>query len=105
YRITALEGDVLGASEQPALTTLNERLRDEYGDACARGGARGNQVITKGGMDVEHARPHRAFRRAIGAFAGVRVSPDGRVLSEAEWDAKKHEWPRLPAGGALVRAL
>ncbi len=105
YRITMLEGDLLGASEQPALTTLNERLRDDYIEDCARGVARWNQIIQKAGIDFEVRLPHRAFRRAIGAFAEVRVSPDGRVLSEAEWDAKKHEWLPTDADQAYVQSL
>jgi benzoyl-CoA 2,3-dioxygenase component B len=105
YRITALEGDVLGASEQPALTTLNERLRDDYVDDCARGVARWNQIIQKAGIDVELRLPHRAFHRAIGAFAEVRVSPDGRILSEAEWDAKKHDWLPVEEDQVYIQSL
>ncbi|MBI2491245.1 MAG: benzoyl-CoA 2,3-epoxidase subunit BoxB [Candidatus Rokubacteria bacterium] len=105
YRIAALEGDGLGASEQPALTTLNERLRDDYVDDCARGVARWNQVIQKAGIDVELKLPHRAFHRAIGAFAEVRVSPDGRVLGEAEWDARKHEWLPTAEDQAYIQSL
>jgi benzoyl-CoA 2,3-dioxygenase component B len=105
YRIATLERDVLGASEQPALTTLNERLRDDYVEDCARGVARWNQIIQKAGIDFELRLPHRAFRRAIGAFAEVRVSPDGRVLSEAEWDAKKREWLPTEADGVYVQSL
>ncbi|MBI4627672.1 MAG: benzoyl-CoA 2,3-epoxidase subunit BoxB [Candidatus Rokubacteria bacterium] len=105
YRITALEGDVLGASEEPALTTLNERLRDDYVDDCARGVARWNQIIRKAGVDFELRLPHRAFHRAIGAFAEVRVSPDGRVLGEAEWDARKHEWLPTAEDQAYIQSL
>ena len=105
YGIATLERDVLGASEQPALTTLNERLRDDYVEDCARGVARWNQIIQKAGIDFELRLPHRAFRRAIGAFAEVRVSPDGRVLSEAEWDAKKHEWLPTEEDQAYVQSL
>ncbi len=105
YRIAALEGDALGASEQPALTTLNERLRDDYVDDCARGVARWNQVIQKAGIDFELRLPHRAFHRAIGAFGEVRVSPDGRVLSQAEWDARKREWLPTEEDHAYVRSL
>jgi benzoyl-CoA 2,3-epoxidase subunit B len=105
YRITALEGDMLGASEQPALTTLNERLRDDYIDDCARGVARWNQVIQKAGVDFELKLPHRAFHRAIGAFAEVNVSPDGRVLGEAEWDVKKHDWLPAETDHAYIQSL
>lgn len=40
-----------------------------------------------------------------GALAAVKVSPDGRVVSEAEWKAKVDEW--LPGGSdrAYVASL
>ena len=105
YRIVTLEGDLVGVSEEAALTTLNERLRDDYIEDCARGVARWNQIIQKHGIDFELRLPHRGFHRAIGTFAGVRVSPDGRVLSEAEWDARKHEWLPSEADAVYVQGL
>jgi len=40
--------------------------------------------------------PHKAFNRQIGTFSGLRVSPDGRVIHEAEWQANVGRW--LPSG-------
>jgi benzoyl-CoA 2,3-dioxygenase component B len=31
--------------------------------------------------------PHIGFNRAVGTFAGRHVSPDGRMLSDADWQA------------------
>jgi benzoyl-CoA 2,3-dioxygenase component B len=105
YRILTLEGDAVGAMEAPALTSLNERLRDDYIADCARGVARWNKVIQEAGVDFELRLPHRAFHRAIGSFAEVKMSPAGRIVSQAEWDARHHEW--LPTGEdrAYVAAL
>ena len=105
YPVAELDGDRIVMREEPALPSLNERLRDDYVEDCARGVARWNQIIQKAGIAVELKLPHRAFRRAIGAFAEVRVSPDGRVLSEAEWDAKKHEWLPTEEDQAYVQSL
>src|SRR5687767_7290686 len=79
YPVAELAGDRVAMREQPALVSLNERLRDDYVADCARGVARWNQVIARAGFDVELTLPHRAFHRAIGGFGDVRVSPDGRV--------------------------
>jgi len=92
YTVTGLDGDRIVTREEPALPSLNERLRDDYIADCARGVARWNQVIKRHGIDFELKLPHRGFHRAIGAFAEVKLSPDGRLLSEAEWDARRHEW-------------
>ncbi|MGH7353613.1 MAG: benzoyl-CoA 2,3-epoxidase subunit BoxB, partial [Candidatus Rokuibacteriota bacterium] len=105
YRITLVEGARLVEREQPALPTLNERLRDDYIADCQRGVDRWNKVLRDHAIDVELKLPHRGFHRAIGAFAEVRVSTDGCVLSQAEWDAKKHEWLPTASDEAYVQSL
>src|SRR5437870_7741721 len=99
YPVTQLDGEALRVREHPALPSLNERLRDDYIADCQRGLDRWNQIIKKHEIDQELRLPHRGFHRAIGLFAEVKVSPDGRVVSEAEWDAKKHEWLPTEADG------
>ena len=97
YPVSLLEGGAITTSEEAALTALNERLRDDYIADCARGVARWNQILERAGMDFRFTLPHRGFHRAIGLFAGTHVSPDGRVVSKAEWAARRDEW--LPSEG------
>ena len=105
YPVAELAGDRIAVREAPALVSLNERLRDDYVADCARGVARWNQVIRRAGMDVELKLPHRAFHRVIGSFADVKVSPDGRVVSRDEWDARHHEWLPTETDQAYVASL
>jgi benzoyl-CoA 2,3-dioxygenase component B len=49
--------------------------------------------------------PHKAFHRNIGTLAGVKVAPDGRVVSEQEWNAKVDEWLPPSADRAYVASL
>ena len=105
YPLSELTGDRITTHEAPALPSLNERLRDDYIVDCQRGVDRWNQIIKRHGIDVELRLPHRGFHRAIGLFAEVKVSPDGRVLSEAGWDARKHEWLPTEADQAYVESL
>ena len=49
--------------------------------------------------------PHKAFHRNIGALAGVKVSPDGRVVSEAEWNASVGQWLPSNEDRAYVASL
>ena len=105
YPITMLEGDRIVRREQPALISLNERLRDDYIADCQRGVDRWNQIIKKHRIDVELGLPHRGFHRAIGSFAGTRVSPDGRLLTEAEWAARRDEWLPTANDEAYVQSL
>jgi benzoyl-CoA 2,3-epoxidase subunit B len=105
YAVADLVGDRIGTREEAALVSLNERLRDDYVADCQRGVNRWNQVIRSHGIDVELRLPHRAFHRAIGSFADVKVAPDGRVLSEAEWDARHHDWLPTAEDQAFVGSL
>ena len=75
----------------PALAALNERLRQDYVEDCGRGLLRWNRAIEQAGIDFELKLPHRGFDRRIGGFAGQRISPDGRMLSEAEWAANEKQ--------------
>jgi benzoyl-CoA 2,3-dioxygenase component B len=105
YPVTQLAGERIVTREEAALTALNERLRDDYIADCQRGIDRWNQIIRKQGIDFELRLPHRGFHRAIGVFAEARVSPDGRVLSQAEWDARHGEWLPTESDKAFVQSL
>jgi benzoyl-CoA 2,3-dioxygenase component B len=54
--------------DEPALTALNMRLRDDYTDDCARGVDRWNKIIEKTGVPFRLELPHVAFHRQIGEF-------------------------------------
>ena len=41
----------------------------------------------------------------IGALAGIKMSPDGRVVSDAEWAAHKDEWLPTADDRAFVASL
>jgi benzoyl-CoA 2,3-dioxygenase component B len=105
YAVAQLDGDRIVTREEPALVSLNERLRDDYVADCQRGVDRWNRVIREHGIDVRLTLPHRAFHRAIGGFSEVRVAPAGAVVSQAEWDARHHEWLPTEADRAHVESL
>jgi benzoyl-CoA 2,3-dioxygenase component B len=92
YKVLEAHGDGFREVEASALTALNERLRDDYVADCARGVMRWNQIIKRHGIDFELKLPHRAFNRQIGQFAELKVSPDGKIVSQADWDARHHGW-------------
>ena len=89
----------------PALAALNERLRQDYVEDCAKGLLRWNKVIEQAGIDFELKLPHRGFDRRIGGFADMRISPDGKVLSEADWKANEGKWLPTAEDRAYVTSL
>ena len=87
------------------LNALNEVLRDDYIKDSIGGVERWNKVIEKAGIPFRLKVPHKAFHRNIGALANVKVSPEGRVLSEAEWAAQVDQWLPSAADRAFVASL
>jgi benzoyl-CoA 2,3-dioxygenase component B len=105
YPVPTLDGAIIGTAERPALVALNERLRDDYVTDCSRGVGRWNKEIADHGIDFELKLPHRGFHRAIGAFAGGHVSPEGRVVDAAVWRARAGDWLPTDADRAFVQSL
>jgi benzoyl-CoA 2,3-dioxygenase component B len=105
YRMTELADGRIVEREEPALTALNERLRDDYVADCQRGVDRWNRVIRDHGIDVELRLPHRGFHRAIGMFAGAWITPDGRLVSREEWERRRDEWLPTTDDHAYIASL
>src|SRR5581483_9707551 len=91
--------------QAPALNALNERLRDDFIRESAAGVARWNRILRKHGVDFELTLPHKAFNRKIGSLAGIKVSPDGRVIAPAQWDENVNRWLPTPDDRAFVASL
>ena len=91
--------------DEPALTAINMRLRDDYVADCAKGVERWNKVIEKAGIKFRLKLPHVAFHRHIGEFANVKASPEGEALSEAEWAKQKDQWLPSKADGDFIASL
>jgi benzoyl-CoA 2,3-epoxidase subunit B len=105
YRILDVKDGALVEREVPLLNALNEVLRDDFIRDSVAGIGRWNKVIEKAGLPFRLTVPHKAFNRHIGTFAGLRVSPEGRVLSQAEWDASAGQWLPSDEDRAFVSSL
>ena len=105
YKVLEVVNGQLVEKEVPMLNALNEVLRDDYIKDSVAGVGRWNKVIEKAGIPFRLQVPHKAFNRAIGALAGIRLSPDGRVVSENEWNARKNEWLPSDEDRAFVASL
>jgi benzoyl-CoA 2,3-dioxygenase component B len=105
YRILDVQNGQLVEKDVPMLNALNEVLRDDYITDSKGGVERWNKVIEKAGIPFRLKVPHKAFHRNIGTLAGVKVSPDGRVVSDHEWNAKVEEWLPTDTDRAFVASL
>ncbi|NML87050.1 benzoyl-CoA 2,3-epoxidase subunit BoxB [Polaromonas sp.] len=105
YKVIEAKDGQLVEKEVPMLNALNEVLRDDYIKDSVSGVGRWNKVLDKAGIAFTLKVPHKAFHRNIGALAGVKVSPDGRVVSEAEWNASVGQWLPSNEDRAYVASL
>jgi benzoyl-CoA 2,3-dioxygenase component B len=93
----------IGTRDAPALAALNETLREDYTADCQKGVDRWNRTLREVGREL--TLPHVGFNRAVGAFAGHPVGPDGRVVGEDEWTASVGGWLPTAADRDHVESL
>jgi benzoyl-CoA 2,3-dioxygenase component B len=105
YRVLQAKDGALIEKDVPMLNALNEVLRDDFIKDSVAGVERWNKVIEKAGIPFRLKTPHKAFHRNIGGLAGIKVSPDGRVLNTAEWAASVDHWLPTPGDRAFVAGL
>jgi len=105
YPVSEVVGGKVVTKDVPALTALNERLRNDYIDEIADGVSRWQRVIDQAGIPFRLTLPHKGFHRQIGNFAGHFISPDGEVLTEEAWKKHEFEWLPSPKDYAFVQSL
>ena len=88
-----------------ARALVNHELRSSYVVDCEKGLRRWNRILDEFGITTRFTLPHVGFNRQVGAFAGHRVSPDGRIVGAAEWEANEHQWLPTDAERMHVRSL
>jgi benzoyl-CoA 2,3-dioxygenase component B len=98
------EGD-LATREVPMRNALNEVLRDWYVGDCEAGIERWNRIFERHGMSDRLRLPDRKFNRAIGMFASHRFNPDGRQISDEEWERRRDEWLPTAADKAYLMSI
>jgi benzoyl-CoA 2,3-dioxygenase component B len=105
YPVLHVQNGQLLEKQVPMLNALNEVLRDDYIKDSIAGVERWNKVIEKAGIPFKLKAPHKAFHRNIGSLAGVKVSPEGQVISEAEWKARVDQWLPSATDRVFVTSL
>ena len=105
YPVCQFTGSEIRTEDVPALTAINMRLRDDYTRDAAGGVGRWNKIIEKSGIKFELKLPHEGFNRKIGVFTGQPISPDGKILSQEEYDKNVNDWLPSKADGDFIQSL
>jgi benzoyl-CoA 2,3-dioxygenase component B len=92
YELETLVDGEIKRAEIPMRNAMNEVLRDWYVDDCQAGIDRWNRILERHGIPDRLRLPDRKFNRGIGVFASAHFDPDGRMLSDDEWQRRKYEW-------------
>jgi benzoyl-CoA 2,3-dioxygenase component B len=103
--VLKLVDGVIKRVDEPALTALNMRLRDDYTQDCAKGMLRWNKIISTSGFHFKLTLPNVAFHRQIGEFRDVHATPDGVLIDDAIWNKRKGEWLPSSADGDFIASL
>jgi benzoyl-CoA 2,3-dioxygenase component B len=91
--------------DEPALTAINMRLRDDYTADCQRGLDRWNKIIERIGTPFKFELPHVGFHRQIGEFKDAHVTPDGKVIDDATWKRDQGKWLPSTDDGEFIKSL
>jgi benzoyl-CoA 2,3-epoxidase subunit B len=105
YPVLKLVDGAIKRVDEPALTAINMRLRDDYTRDCAKGIERFNKIIERTGVNFRLALPHVAFHREIGEFRDVQATPEGKLIDAAAWDGAKDQWLPSAADGEFIASL
>ena len=105
YPVARYTDEGILLEDVPALTAINMRLRDDYTRDASGGIGRWNKVISKAGIDFKLAMPHEGFHRQIGVFAGKPINPEGKIITQEEFDSNKYDWLPTVADGDFIQSL
>jgi len=94
-----------GEQEVPLLNALNEVMRESYLKDCEIGLKRWNRQIERAGFDLRLALPSSRFRRSIGAWAGLPVDPEGRLIDKSLYEKNLGNWIPSDTDRAFVHSL
>jgi benzoyl-CoA 2,3-dioxygenase component B len=101
--VPELADGAISSRRVASLSALNATLRSDYVADCQKGVDRWNRTLAAVGAELRL--PHVGFHRAVGAFAGASITPDGVVIGAEEWAARAGEWLPTDDDRAYVTSL
>ena len=93
------------SEEVPMRNAMNEVTRAAYIKDCDIGVQRWNRLIAEAGFEFRFALPSPRFRRAVGVWAGTKTDPQGNLIDDGSWDARRDDWLPSEADRAFVKGL
>ena len=101
-RLPVVRDGRLVDEEVPARSALNEALRQDYRDDCARVVERWNKALAEEGVDFQVSLPSTRFFRRQGIYSGTHFNPEGALISAETWEKSRDRWLPTPEDHAAV---
>ncbi len=106
WPMMVVQGDELVTELVPMRSALNEVLRGEYRDDCARVVERWNRALAEEGVDYQLSLPSTRFYRRQGLYAGHCFNTDGALMDADAWERRRSEWlPTEADRQAVMRVM
>jgi benzoyl-CoA 2,3-epoxidase subunit B len=105
YELEVLEEGRLIKKQVPMRNAMNEIVRDAYVDENQKGVDRWNRIIKEAGLDFTLRLPDRRFNRKMGIYGGHYFDPEGRAISDEEFNRKRFDWLPSEKDRAHVKSL
>ena len=103
YPVLKMVNGEIKRVDEPALTALNMRLRDDYTQDCVKGMLRWNKIIQLAGYQFKLTLPNVAFHRQIGEFKDVHRDAGGRADRRRHLEQAQGRLAALDIGRRLHR--
>jgi benzoyl-CoA 2,3-dioxygenase component B len=95
----------LRREDVPLRNAMNEVLRDAYVEDCQKAVDRWNKHIEAVGLPDRLRLCSRRFHRHQGTYAGFWFDPEGKPISQADFEARKDAWLPSESDRAYVKQL
>jgi benzoyl-CoA 2,3-dioxygenase component B len=91
--------------DEPALTALNMRLRDDYVADCAKGVERWNKLIEKTGVQFRLELPTRRTIAAWASSRNIHATPQGIIVDAGTWARTRDDYLPSASDGDYITSL
>jgi benzoyl-CoA 2,3-dioxygenase component B len=105
YEIPVVEDGRITIKEVPLRNAMNEVLRDDYVRDCQRAVDKWNRRLADFGSDTRLRLPSRRFHRHQGIYSGISFDPEGRLISDEEFEKNRDRWLLSPADNAYLQEI
>jgi len=92
YRVEVPTEDGFEDRDIPLRRAMNLLLRDSYVEDCQKVIKRWNRIFEKAGMSERMTLPSDRFNRIQGLYANMPYNPEGKLISQAEFDGQRDSW-------------